>query len=175
MPRKTPKLQHRHQTPKDSTEPLYGKFKRFEIIDFGIYRYSRHPQYLGFLIWSYGLLLLFTNSYLFSYLDTPRPGLPWLILALTTIGIALQEESGIVRKHGEKYLNYRNNTPFLFPLPKQVSKLIRAPVKAIFKKDWPENRKEIACTILIYGLTLILISILIIKLAEVFPILKEIW
>lgn len=39
---------------------LYGKFKGKEIIDFWVYGYSRHPQYLGFLLWSYGLLLLAT-------------------------------------------------------------------------------------------------------------------
>lgn len=151
---------------------LFGKFKGYEIIDFGIYRYSRHPQYLGLLLWSYGLLLLITNPISLNW--PPRPGLPWLLLALTTIGIALQEESGMVKKYGEKYLEYRNNTPFMFPLPKQVSRLMRAPVKAIFKKDWPENRKEIACTIAIYGLALILLSVLIVQLAEVFPILKRI-
>lgn len=33
---------------------LYGKYKGAEIIDFWIYKHSRHPQYLGFLLWSYG-------------------------------------------------------------------------------------------------------------------------
>jgi hypothetical protein len=37
---------------------LYGKFKGIRIIDFWIYRYSRHPQYFGFLLWSYGLTIL---------------------------------------------------------------------------------------------------------------------
>jgi len=37
---------------------FYGKSERREIIDFWIYKYSRHPQYIGFLIWSYGVMLL---------------------------------------------------------------------------------------------------------------------
>ncbi|HEW93966.1 MAG TPA: hypothetical protein ENF47_04620 [Thermoprotei archaeon] len=37
---------------------LYGKLMGLNIIDFWIYRFIRHPQYLGFIIWSYGLLIL---------------------------------------------------------------------------------------------------------------------
>lgn len=37
---------------------FYGKSERREIIDFWTYKYWRHPQYMGFLIWSYGVMLL---------------------------------------------------------------------------------------------------------------------
>jgi len=58
---------------------LYGKSGGFEIIDFWIYRCSRHPQYLGFLLWSYGLLLLaaVVSSQRSGYLPD---SLPWLIV-----------------------------------------------------------------------------------------------
>ena len=35
-----------------------GVLEKKEINDFSIYRYSRHPQYLGYLLWSYGIYLL---------------------------------------------------------------------------------------------------------------------
>ncbi|NIO37088.1 hypothetical protein GTO27_05230, partial [Candidatus Bathyarchaeota archaeon] len=35
-----------------------GKFEKRKIYDFWIYKYSRHPQYLGFILWSYGVMLL---------------------------------------------------------------------------------------------------------------------
>lgn len=138
---------------------LYGKFKSFEILDFWIYRYSRHPQYLGFLLWSYGLLLLTT------FLSSPGagyvlpPSLPWLISALTVIGVALHEENMMVKRHGEKYVRYRDNTPFMLPLPKQLTSLITAPARALLKKNLPENGKEIAYVITIYSIMLVFLSL----------------
>jgi len=138
---------------------LYGKFKGFQIIDFWIYRYSRHPQYLGFLLWSYGLLILatFTSAPRGGYV--PPPSLLWLISALTIVGVALHEENVMTKKHGEKYIKYRDDTPFIVPLPKRVSALIVAPLKALLKKNWPENRKEIAFTIIVYGAVLVVLSL----------------
>lgn len=139
---------------------LYGRFKGSQIIDFWIYRYSRHPQYLGFLVWSYGLLILatFTPAPKGGYV--PPPSLPWLISALTIIGVALHEENTMVKKHGEEYVRYRGNTSFTLPLPKQLSALITAPTRALLKKNWPENGKEVALTIIVYGVMLVLLSLL---------------
>ncbi|MEM4630995.1 MAG: methyltransferase [Acidilobaceae archaeon] len=44
------------------TSWLYGKFKGYDLVDFWIYRYSRHPQYLGFILWSYGLLIFVVSK-----------------------------------------------------------------------------------------------------------------
>ncbi len=140
---------------------LYGKFKGCEIVDFWIYRVSRHPQYFGLSLWNYGMLVLTT------FLPAPRgggypsPGLPWLVSTLTIIAVALHEEMDMVKRHGEKYLNYRGSTPFLLPLPKRLSELITIPMKVLLKKKLPENRKEIAYTISIYGVTLILLTVLV--------------
>jgi len=41
---------------------IYGKFNGFKVIDFWIYKYSKHPQYLGYLLWSCGLLLITSIS-----------------------------------------------------------------------------------------------------------------
>jgi protein-S-isoprenylcysteine O-methyltransferase Ste14 len=138
---------------------LYGNFKGSQIVDFWAYKYSRHPQYFGFLLWSYGLVLLT------SFLGAPKgcyvppPSLPWLISALTIVGVALHEENIMVKKHGEKYIRYLERTPYMLPLPQQLSALIVAPVKMVIKKNWPENGKEIALTLLLYGATLVLFSL----------------
>lgn len=136
---------------------LYGRFKGLKLIDFWIYRYSRHPQYLGFLLWSYGLTLLasFVGAPMGGYV--PPPSLPWLISALIIIGVALHEEN-VIRKHGSEYLKYRDKTPFMLPIPKHLSNLITAPVRKLLKKEMPENRKEIALIIFLYGITLVLLS-----------------
>lgn len=139
---------------------LYGNFKGSQIVDFWVYKYSRHPQYFGFLLWSYGLLILA------SFLGAPKggyvppPSLPWLISALTIIGVALHEENIMIKKHGEKYISYLERTPFMLPLPQQLSALIAAPAKMVIKKNRPENGKEIALTLLVYGAILILLSLL---------------
>jgi hypothetical protein len=89
------------------------------------------------------------------------PCLPWLISTLTILAVALNEEIKMLEKHGEKYLKYRNSTPFMLPLPRQLSELTTRPAKFSIKKNMPENRKELAYTITIYGITLILPSFII--------------
>jgi protein-S-isoprenylcysteine O-methyltransferase Ste14 len=61
---------------------IFGKMKRKEIIDFWIYRFSRHPQYLGFLLWSYGVMLLATFTPFPRGGYFPEPSFPWLVSAL---------------------------------------------------------------------------------------------
>lgn len=139
---------------------LYGRFLGKEVIDFWVYRYSRHPQYLGFLIWSYGLTTFFF-FWLAPGINVPVPTLFWLISALLIIGVAIQEENGMIQKYKNEYLDWRHQTPFLFPIPKRISDIIVAPVKILLKKDWPETEKDIVIVILFYGVILVSSSILI--------------
>jgi protein-S-isoprenylcysteine O-methyltransferase Ste14 len=139
---------------------IYGKFKGCEIIDFWIYRISRHPQYLGLLLWSYGLTMLtMFRQILWSFIF-PEPSLPWLVYALTLVAVALNEEVKMVKKYGEKYMKYRNSVSFMMPLSKTISRLLTFPIKVLLKKNLPENRKEIIYTILIYAAIFISISFL---------------
>ncbi|MFX0054897.1 MAG: methyltransferase family protein [Promethearchaeota archaeon] len=136
-----------------------GRFKDVRIVDFWAYRYSRHPQYLGFIVWSYGLLIHalvapipFGGIYFV-------PSLPWLLSIMLIIGVALYEESKMVQKNDEQYLEYRAKTPFLIPLPESISNLITAPIKLVLKKDWPENGREIVVTVILYSVILMLLSV----------------
>lgn len=138
---------------------LYSRYRNIDVSDTGIYRYTRHPQYLGILIWSYGLLLFSTTLPIPRGGYVPPPSLPWLIAATALIGVSLNEEINMSRRYGEKYERYRRETPFMLPLPKIVSKILSAPAKLILKKDYPQNRKETISLILSYIVILILLSI----------------
>lgn len=138
---------------------LYGKFTGLNLINFWIYRYSRHPQYLGFIIWSYGLMLLGTLNPFPRGGYNPGPSLPWIISTLTVICIALREEALMANKLGEIYIEYRVKVPFLIPIPKAISNIIGLPVKLIIKKSYPENLKEIFYTLIIYLIILVLSSL----------------
>jgi len=142
-----------------TAEWFYRRLTGHEIIVSGIYRYSRHHQYLGFLIWSYGILLY---AFLFSFLDVkpPLPTFFWLLNALVIIAVALFEENKLIRTQNAEYNQWRDKTPFMFPLPNLASKLLIMPVKVVLKKEWPENGRDIVFVILFYGMVLVLLSTL---------------
>ncbi len=142
---------------------LQGVIYRKEIVDFSIYKYSRHPQFLGYLIWSYGIYLLtlipirepiVRGARFFEYTFV------WFLSALIIIGIALYEEIMMNNKFPEKYDEYRKKTPFLIPLPNFIKIIVTAPLRLGFKKDLPINRKEIIFLLAFYGSIVIIISLL---------------
>ena len=109
-----------------------------------VYRLSRHPQYLGWILWSYGVyLLLLQNRY-------PRrswgisANLPWLISTVVIIGVAMMEELNMRRAHGENYEAYRRRAPFLIPAPAFVERLFATPFRMLFGKGRAERRREVA-------------------------------
>jgi protein-S-isoprenylcysteine O-methyltransferase Ste14 len=138
---------------------FYGKHQGRETIGFGIYRYSRHPQYLGFIIWSYGVMLVGALTQVYAGRRYPPITLPWLISALIIISVALVEELDMRRKDPEGYLAYKERAPFMFPLPKRLSDFITAPIRKLFRSDQPQNRKQILATFGIYLGIAILLSL----------------
>jgi protein-S-isoprenylcysteine O-methyltransferase Ste14 len=138
---------------------FYAKFQRKGTVDFWLYRFSRHPQYLGWIVWSYGLMLLAAQHPIPLGGENPGASLPWLISTLVIVGMALGEEIRMCRERGEEYEVYRASAPFLLPMPRVVSMAIAAPLRILLKKDRPENRKELLATIVIYAVILILLSL----------------
>jgi protein-S-isoprenylcysteine O-methyltransferase Ste14 len=134
---------------------LSARARKQDVADFWVYRISRHPQYLGWILWSYGIYLLLLQ------LRYPKrswgidASLPWLLSTLVIIGVAMLEELNMRRRHGEAYEAYRRSAPFLFPLPAFVERLFALPFRLLFKKDQPERKREVAAVLSLYAIVLI--------------------
>jgi protein-S-isoprenylcysteine O-methyltransferase Ste14 len=138
---------------------LYARFQKKDIADFWLYRISRHPQYLGWIIWSYGLLIyLIRMPYPKRSWGIPS-SLPWLLSSMVIVGVALMEELKMRQVTGEEYELYLRQTPFMIPLPRFASKIIAFPMRLIIRKKRPEKRWEVVATIALYTAILILLSV----------------
>jgi protein-S-isoprenylcysteine O-methyltransferase Ste14 len=138
------------------------RLQKKETADFWVYRFSRHPQYLGWILWSYGLMIYFarhSEDRLFKIGWGFSDGLPFLLSAVVIIGVALIEEIKMRRDHGQEYEVYRRQTPFMLPLPRFVSTVTVAPLRFILKKERPETGKEVAIVLAVYAGLLVLLSI----------------
>ena len=80
--------------------------QKHEIIYRGIYKYIRHPAYLGSLILSLGIPLIFSSFYGFFLM------LGLIPCFLYRIRI---EESMLIKKFGNKYLEYIKKSKRLIP------------------------------------------------------------
>jgi protein-S-isoprenylcysteine O-methyltransferase Ste14 len=129
---------------------FYGKLEGRTSIDFWIYKYSRHPQYLGFLITSYGLLMKATRDYN-SGLSSPRfPSLPWMISTLVIVYVALVEELEMLKKPETGYREYWEKTPFMLPLPRLISRTLTFPMRRILGIECPKNKWEVGYIVVLY-------------------------
>jgi protein-S-isoprenylcysteine O-methyltransferase Ste14 len=120
---------------------FYGRVQKRNTVDFWIYRYSRHPQYLGFIIWSYGVMLFASQQPVPMGGTNPGASLPWLLTSLVVICIALAEENRMRKEDSERYLQYTAGAPFMFRVPKFVATVVTAPMRLVLKKDRPETGK----------------------------------
>jgi len=80
-----------------------------ELVTTGLYAYVRHPQYLGFLIITLGMLVQWT---------TILALLMWPLLFVLYYRLAKQEEREMESKFGERYREYKSKVPMLLPLSK---------------------------------------------------------
>lgn len=137
---------------------FYARIQRKSLADFWVYRLSRHPQYLGWIIWSYGVMFL-PGPNIKKMFDISN-SLPWLLATMVIIGVALLEELKMKRERGEEYEAYCRRTPFLFPLPRFIAKIISAPARLILKKERPEKKREIAGVLILYTALCMVLSLL---------------
>lgn len=76
-----------------------------KLVTWGPYSYVRHPSYLGYFLMFFGLLLIWLN--LIAVL--PLMAIPGYMK------IAAHEEELLIRRFGEKYLEYQKTTGRFFP------------------------------------------------------------
>jgi protein-S-isoprenylcysteine O-methyltransferase Ste14 len=85
--------------------------KGTHLVKDGIYHYIRHPQYLGFLMLTFGMNIQYT---------TIPTLLMWPLLIILYYRLARQEEQEVSEKFGNEYEQYKKQTPMFFP--KLISK-----------------------------------------------------
>ena len=134
---------------------LSARARKQDVADFWVYRISRHPQYLGWILWSYGVYLLLLRGMYPRRSWGIDASLPWLLSTLVIIGVAMLEELSMQRRYGEAYDTYRRGAPFLFPVPRFVEKLFALPTRLFFKKDEPSRKREVAVVLALYAVLLI--------------------
>lgn len=137
-----------------------------------IYRISRHPQYLGWIIWTYGLIIYtpLLNNMKKSWVM--GSSLPWLLMTMIIIGICMMEEIHMKKKYGKQYDDYRNRTPFIIPMPVILKKIIKYPMWMLIRKKRPERSREVALVITVYTILLMAISLVWVDFGQtkIFPI-----
>jgi protein-S-isoprenylcysteine O-methyltransferase Ste14 len=130
------------------------------VADSWVYRFCRHPQYLGWILWSYGLYLLTLQGRYPKRSWGISAALPWLVSSLVIVGVALVEELGMRARHGDAYEAYRRSAPFMVPLPRALQRLLAAPLRMLFGTDWPTRRREVVAVLGLYLVLLMTASFL---------------
>ena len=139
---------------------FYARFKQKNTADFWIYRFTRHPQYLGWILWSYGLMLRVAHRHDTALQDSnPGASLSWVISTLLIICVALSEEIHMRQEYSQEYAQYSSQAPFMFPLPGFLSRTIGTPFRLILRKDRIETRLDLLWTFVIYLAAIMLLSL----------------
>ncbi len=137
-----------------------ARYRGLSLANLWIYRYSRHPQYLGWILWSYGIMLLAAEGPVVMGGRNPGASLPWVISTLVIVCVALSEEARMLKELGTKYERYRTITPFLVPLPRWLRRLASAPLRFVVRGGYPGSGREIISVFSIYLILVMALSAL---------------
>jgi len=77
-----------------------------KLVQTGIYRHIRHPQYIGFFLITFGMML--------EWVTIPLLILYVLLLVLY-YRLAKREEADMVKEFGEEYIEYKKRTKMFIP------------------------------------------------------------
>ena len=140
---------------------FYAKLEGRDLISFWVYKHSRHPQYIGLIVMSYGVMLGSTGFHVMAnddFLSTTQ-SFPWVVSTLILICVAFTEEIDILENLGESYEVYRSKTPFMLPLPKIVTDILTMPARRLLGNNFSSNRRKLAYFFLLYCLISVVLSI----------------
>ena len=103
---------------------IYHLSHRKQLLTKGIYKYTRNPQYLGFIILTLGMtLVVFETS---PIINLTIPDLNhevimisiWIAQVIAYIILAKIEEYALKATYGTAYTDYKKKTAFLVPFVK---------------------------------------------------------
>jgi protein-S-isoprenylcysteine O-methyltransferase Ste14 len=139
---------------------FFAKYMKKPTADFWIYRFTRHPQYLGWIFWSYGIMLRVAQRH-DTALNITNPGasLTWVISTLIIICVAISEEIHMQQLHIQEYNEYCRQVPFMLPIPSFISQIISAPLRFILRKSQPDTKWDLIWVFFIYIWLVILFSL----------------
>jgi len=78
------------------------------LVTGGLYRYTRNPMLLGYGLFMMGVGLIY-GSFTTAFI------LPTLLVAAVSLWIKRKEEPELVKRFGQEYIIYRDETPFIIP------------------------------------------------------------
>jgi protein-S-isoprenylcysteine O-methyltransferase Ste14 len=78
-----------------------------QLVTYGIYSYMRHPQYTGFILMTFGLLIHWATLPLLVM---------WPLLVRQYYKLAKMEEEEMITKFGDQYQKYMKKVPMFFPV-----------------------------------------------------------
>ena len=91
---------------------IYKSRSMNELVTEGVYRYSRHPQYLGLMLITVGLLVQW---------PTIITLVMWPILILMYYRLSKKEEKEMETRFEGVYKEYKRQVPMFFPIPLRLS------------------------------------------------------
>ena len=103
---------------------IYQITHRKRLIQTGPYKIIRHPQYIAFIILTFGLTLVSFQTYPITIFDPFEVSgytiifYVWIAEVLAYITLAKIEDIFLKAKYGEKFLEYAFKVPFMFPFLK---------------------------------------------------------
>jgi methanethiol S-methyltransferase len=124
----------------------WGKTKNNQqLVTDGLYSFSRHPQYLGFILMTFGLLVHWATLPLLVM---------WPILVYRYYTLARKEEKEMIEEFGEAYSEYMKQTPMFLGLPK--GSLVQSISSNLTKVDRFKFRTVGTASVLLFFYLLIL-------------------
>ena len=85
---------------------IYDARKKGNLVTTGLYRYVRHPQYLGFFLITLGMNVQWLTIITLAM---------WPLFVFVYYRLAKSEEKEVEEKFGEEYLEYKRRVPGFIP------------------------------------------------------------
>ena len=137
-----------------------------KLVTSGLYRFSRHPQYLGWIILTYGIFIFSISTPVAKENNIEYSTLPFVISTFLILSAAWIEEKKLLEKYNDEYRDYMTKSYFLFPFPRKLSRMLPSP-----HSTWIPIKKYGLKVLFVCGLyigVIIILSIIMHKLLHLY-------